>query len=98
MGCRGVRGHFATPFRKRCAVKPSWRRNVIDDASFTIDRQDRDRDDLSWYIGHFFRLAGRAAANLPVINARAEDSFSYVAVLMSIDRSRIMPTTINQIA
>ena len=64
LGCRGVRDHSATPSRKHRAVPSPYRLDTIDDASFVIDRQDRNRDDLSYYIGHFFRLAWAAAANL----------------------------------
>src|SRR5579864_4950328 len=73
LGRRGVRGHFATPSRKRRAFTSSQRPNAIDEASFTTDRQDRHRDDLSYYISHFFRLARAAAANLPLISPAQTD-------------------------
>ena len=68
MGRLGVRGHSASSSGQRCAVTSSERPNAIDNASFTADRQNRDRDDVSYYIGHLLRLAWRAAANLLLIS------------------------------
>ena len=66
VGRRGARGHSATPSRKRWAIPSSQWPNAIDDAS--IDRQGRDRDDVSYYFRHLLRLAWSAAANLLLIS------------------------------
>src|SRR5262245_64910154 len=72
LGCRGFRDRSAAPWRFNgpSSQRPNAAHN---DASLTIDRQDRDRDDLSYYVGHSFRLAWRVAASLLLISPLTSD-------------------------